>query len=299
LPECILIYMPKRWHWRELHGRRPTPIYVNHGRMQGDHAPHDHDFLEIVVVSDGEAVHRHAGGDERIAAGDALVVRPGTWHAYRAAAMRYWDCCIPGEVLRRELAWTSADPLLGRLLWSAPFEAERNGIMRLALPSPALAAAEEQLAAMAAETDARSPGRHAAVVGRLLILAGVLAGSLEQRADANPDAAGHPAVQRAIGLLTDEPARDWSLAMISTELRLAPAYVARLFTAATGLPPRAWLIRHRLELAAGMLLRSDLAVAEIGAQVGWPDANLFARRFRAQYGVSASAWRSRYRGSAH
>lgn len=288
--------MPSRWHWRDLHRRRPAPIYVHRSRMRGDHPPHDHDFLEITILDRGRAVHRHAGGDEAIAAGDALVVRPGTWHAYRDADMEYWDCCIPAEVLRRELAWTSADPLLGRLLWSAPFEDDRGGILRLALPDGARAELRAHLDAMAGESDARTPGRHAVAVGRLLVIAGILAGTLERRdTDAPAEASAHPAVQRAIALLSDEPERDWPLSALAAELRLAPAYVARLFSAATGLPPRAWLIRHRLELAAGLLLRGDLPVAEIGAQVGWPDANLFARRFRAQYGMSASAWRARYR----
>lgn len=289
--------MPKRWHWRDMHRQQPAPIIVHRAAMQGDHPPHDHDFLEIVVVAEGRAVHRHAGGDEAITAGDALVVRPHSWHAYRDAAMSYWDCLVPAEVLRRELSWTAADPVLGRLLWSAPFEDERTGILRLRLSPALLASAQEQLASLAAERDARDPGRRAVALGRLLVLAGNLAGALAARGTEDvTGSAAHPLVQRAIAILLEDPARDWPLADLAAEVGIAPAYLVRLFSAATGMPPRAWLIRHRLELAAGLLLRGDRAVAEIGAQVGWSDANLFARRFRTQYGCSASAWRARYRG---
>jgi AraC family L-rhamnose operon transcriptional activator RhaR len=290
--------MPNRWHWRDLHRQQPAPIHVHRASMRGDHPPHDHDFLEIMVLAGGRAVHRHAGGDEAIGSGDALVVRPHTWHAYRDAAMEYWDCCVPADVLRRELAWTAADPVLGRLLWSAPFEGDRTGILRLHLDAQALATAQSQLAALAATPDARDPGRRAAALGHLLVLAGTLAGALGGGDAAAVGSAAHPAVQRAIAILVEDPARDWPLADLAAELGLAPAYLARLFSSATGLPPRAWLIRHRLELAAGLLLRGDLPVAEVGAQVGWDDPNLFARRFRAQYGTSASAWRARYRDSA-
>jgi AraC family transcriptional regulator, L-rhamnose operon transcriptional activator RhaR len=288
--------MPKRWHWRDLHRQLPAPIIVNRALLRGEHPPHDHDFLEIVVVSEGGAVHRHAGGDEAIGVGDALVVRPHTWHAYRDGSMAYWDCLVPAEVLRRELSWTAVDPVMGRLLWSAPFEGDRTGILHLHLPPPLLATAQEQLSALAAERDARDPGRRAAALGRLLIVAGTLAGALAARGPEDvTGSAAHPVVQRAIAILLEDPARDWPLPALAAEVGIAPAYLVRLFSAATGMPPRAWLIRHRLELASGLLLRGDLPVAEIGAQVGWADANLFARRFRSQYGCSASTWRARYR----
>jgi AraC family L-rhamnose operon transcriptional activator RhaR len=288
--------MPRHWHWRDLHRQRPVPVHVKHGHMYADHPAHDHDFLEIVVVNAGTASHRHAGGCETISAGDCLIVRPDTWHAYDRAAMDYWDCCIPAEVLRRELSWTAADPVLGRLLWSAPFEDDGAGILRLHLDPPALAGAQHICAALDAVPDARDPGHRAVALGHLLILTGILAKSLGGNAQAAAgDAAAHPAVQRAIAILMEDPARDWPLDDLAAELALAPSYLSRLFSAATGLPPRAWLIRHRLEIAAGMLLRGDLPVAEIGARVGWTDANLFARRFRAQYGASASTWRARYR----
>jgi AraC family transcriptional regulator, L-rhamnose operon transcriptional activator RhaR len=292
----VVCSMPKRWHWRDMHRQQPAPIIVHRATLRGDHPPHDHDFLEIVVVSHGGAVHRHAGGDEAIGVGDALVVRPHTWHAYRDGSMTYWDCLVPAEVLRRELSWTAADPVMGRLLWSAPFEDARTGILRLQLPSAMLAMAQEQLAALADEHDARDPSRRTVALGRLLILAGTLAGALAVRGTEDlAGSAAHPLVQRAIAILLEDPARDWPLCDLAAEVGIAPAYLVRLFSAATGMPPRAWLIRHRLELASGLLLRSELPVAEIGAQVGWADANLFARRFRTQYGCSASTWRARYR----
>ncbi|XVV09749.1 AraC family transcriptional regulator [Actinoplanes sp. CA-131856] len=77
-------------------------------------------------------------------------------------------------------------------------------------------------------------------------------------------------------------------------LHLAPGYVVRLFKSVTGLPPMAYLSRYRVELAAEMLLHSDRPVRAIAEQVGWPDANYFARRFRAHYGLTASEYRARF-----
>ena len=83
----------------------------------------------------------------------------------------------------------------------------------------------------------------------------------------------------------------WTLTELAEQLHLAPGYLVRLFKAATGLPPMAYLARLH---AATLLLHSDQPVTCIGQAVGWPDQNYFARRFKAHYGLSATAYRARF-----
>ena len=47
-----------------------------------------------------------------------------------------------------------------------------------------------------------------------------------------------------------------------------------------------YLARLRAERAAAMLVSTDLPVAVVGTEVGWPDPAYFSRRFRASFGVS-------------
>ncbi len=81
-------------------------------------------------------------------------------------------------------------------------------------------------------------------------------------------------------------ARRWTLSELAEELHLAPGYLVRVFKAATGLPPMAYLAQVRAEHAAVMLLHSDEPITGIGRAVGWPDQNYFARRFKVHYGLS-------------
>jgi AraC family L-rhamnose operon transcriptional activator RhaR len=113
--------------------------------------------------------------------------------------------------------------------------------------------------------------------------------------EAGASGPAHPAVARAMRMLEAEPARPWTLAQLSDDLHLAPAYLVRLFKAATGLPPIAYLSRHRAELAATLLLHTEEPITQIARTVGWPDQNYFARRFRGHYGLSATAYRDRFR----
>ena len=56
----------------------------------------------------------------------------------------------------------------------------------------------------------------------------------------------------------------------------------------------AYLARRRAEQAVRLLISTNLSIASIGAAVGWPEPRHFARCFKAQTGVSASAYRARF-----
>lgn len=250
-----------------------------------DHAEHDHDFLEIAVVTGGKGLHRTTRGVLPVARGDVLLVRPGVWHAYAGGkAMAGWDCCIDPSVPGHELAWTVDDPGLGRLLWSGPVA--QGGCLHLHLDAGRMGEAERILALLPATADATD--NRARRIGLLLQLLGILASVLPAAA---APATVHPAVATALRLIEQDPALPWTLHGLALRLHVRPGYLVRIFRAATGLPPLAYVRRRRAEAAAILLGRSGLGISEIGAKVGWPDPSLFARRFRSLMGVSPSQWR--------
>jgi PAS domain S-box-containing protein len=106
-----------------------------------------------------------------------------------------------------------------------------------------------------------------------------------------PTGPTHPAVGRAIGLLNSQLSKHWTLRELADQLHLSPGYLLRLFKSSTGMPPMTYLARRRVETAAALLSHTDKPVTEIGRTVGWPDQNYFARRFKAHFGVSPSAYR--------
>jgi AraC family L-rhamnose operon transcriptional activator RhaR len=93
-------------------------------------------------------------------------------------------------------------------------------------------------------------------------------------------------------------AHRWTLTELASALHLTPGHLVRLFKSSTGLPPIAYLNRHRVEVAASMLLHTDDPITHIAHSVGWADQNLFARRFRAHYGMSATTYRERFSHTA-
>ena len=69
-------------------------------------------------------------------------------------------------------------------------------------------------------------------------------------------------------------------------LGITPGQLRRLFVAATGRPPRAHLLRLRMQAAARLLSVSSLSVAEVARRCGLSPGR-FSRQFHACMGVTA------------
>lgn len=264
------------------------PVYAAEWRRREAFPAHSHDFHEIALITAGRGRQLRQGGEDELAPGSLVVLAPGDWHAYRhAGEMAGLDCAYDPALVHRELAWTAGDPRLGWLLWR---HRSRPAAMHLRLAAAAAREAREHLQALSDLTH-RDGDTHAAQVGRLLCLLGLVAQHLDVPAEA-PQI--HPIAAAAARLMEQDPAQPWTLAGLALRTGAARGYLCRVFARDLGAPPLVWLIRRRIRAAQALLMRSDLPVADIAAKVGWSDANLFARRFRAETGLSATAWRRRY-----
>lgn len=258
---------------------------------------HSHSFVEIAFVTGGEGTHLSLAGPQRLSAGDVVLLRPGAWHGYHdCRRLELFNLCFSAELLRRELAWTRQDLLIGYLLWAGPYSARGRGMLTTRLGSAPLADCETHLESLAA-LRRRPPAEHRGdVVGRLALLFSILGRTVAAARGPLPLAAGraHPAVVRGMQLLEARIDHRWTLTELAGLVHLAPGYLVRLFKTATGLPPMAYLARQRAEHAAVMLLDSAESITCIGRAVGWGDQNYFARRFKAHYGLSATTYRERF-----
>jgi AraC family L-rhamnose operon transcriptional activator RhaR len=257
---------------------------------------HTHSFVEVAVVTGGAAVHRSLAGDQRIGAGDVILLRPGVWHGYETRHLELYNCGFSPDLLHRELAWAHDDPILAYLLWTAPLSMGRRGMLITHLDDAALADCEDHLEALD-RLRLLPLGLHRGdVVSRLTLVLGHLARAVAADRDEprEPDGPTHPVVTQAIQALEARLRHPWTLGELAGELHVSSSYLLRLFRSSTGLPPMAYLARRRVEAAAELLLHSDQSVSQIGEAVGWPDQNYFARRFKAHFGLTATTYRSRF-----
>jgi AraC-like DNA-binding protein len=88
----------------------------------------------------------------------------------------------------------------------------------------------------------------------------------------------------------DCPLRLEELAAIA---KLSPAYLCRRFKRETGITISEFIRQKRVAVAKWHLGRSDRTITEIGAELGYEDANYFSRTFSRDTGLSPSEYRRR------
>jgi AraC family transcriptional regulator len=72
---------------------------------------------------------------------------------------------------------------------------------------------------------------------------------------------------------------------------LSETHFMRSFKRAFGVPPHAFMLRRRLELAARYMLETDAPLSDIALQCGFTDQAHLSNRFREATGTSPAAWR--------
>jgi AraC family transcriptional regulator len=92
--------------------------------------------------------------------------------------------------------------------------------------------------------------------------------------------------------------QDLGLATLGDRANLSPAHLQRVFKAAVGETPKAYVTRLRVERAAFCLLAHESQVGEISANCGFQNPETFIRAFRRRYDASPSAYRSTQRAAA-
>lgn len=266
---------------------RGTGIAAELVAVRAEQPPHSHAFMELVLVKQGSGLHTTRKGASHIATGAVRIVRPGQWHAYEEPEdLIVWNVYIGPETLSGELAALRADPLVACLVAGRLTDAPTR---TPAVPNIALV--EPHLWAINCPPN-EDIGGGLARLGHLLVVLGHMVPPLLVSRPEEQMRPVHPAVSAATDLLHAHPEARWTLRELAQRVHTSEHYLCRCFTRDLGISPLRYLDRYRLELAAQLLLDSDLSIMSISEHVGIPDPNYMARRFRVAHGLTPSQYRA-------
>ena len=147
----------------------------------------------------------------------------------------------------------------------------------------------------AEETASKRPGSEAVLerLGEMMFV-----DTLRRYIDALPeDAKGWLAglrdrfVGRALALLHERPADDWTIDELGNRVGLSRSALHQRFVDLVGLPPIQYLAQWRMQLAARLLRDTRSSVAAIALDVGYDSEAAFVRAFRRLAGKPPATWR--------
>lgn len=229
-------------------------------------ARHFHDLWQITVVEAGARRILIRAGAVRLTAGMGLVIPPGAPHAGLGEAG------APASF--RSLYLDAA------LVNAAGGLPDRVACVTGADLAPQAGMAEAALAA-------GDPGPARAFVAALARRAGL---QTAPDGHAGPPAPVPPALEAVRQALRASTAAHPDLEALAQAHGLSRDHLVHAFTRAFGLPPYAYNLRHRINLAKGRLAAGGRP-AEVALDLGFYDQSHFGARFRAITGISPAWYR--------
>ena len=100
-----------------------------------------------------------------------------------------------------------------------------------------------------------------------------------------------PLVSRALALLHQDIARDWSVDELAREAGCSRSVLAERFTRVIGMAPIQYLARWRMHVAAQKLRAESAPLGQLAGMIGYNSEAAFSRAFKKTFGSAPAAWR--------
>jgi len=277
------------------------PLAVRRVRTDAAHSPshphdlteveHCHDFCELVIVTQGGAMHWLEGREFPVTAGDVFLLQGNQRHYfYNRQNLDLINIMydpekigLPENGLRRMPGYCAM------FMLEPTYRRQHRFASRLHLKRIPLAHVEALAEEMEHEGQEANPGYEVALRAKLLELLVYLS-----RAYTETDTTEAHALLRVgnvIGALENDFSKEWTLDELTAIAHMSRSNLMRVFRKATGQTPIEYLLRLRIQKTMELLRNTDLSITEIAMEVGFNDSNYFTRQFRKIVGKSPSKFR--------
>ncbi|WP_241897422.1 helix-turn-helix transcriptional regulator [Brevibacterium epidermidis] len=273
--------------------------------------PIAYDCLKIVVVRSGSAILFSEFGSQAVSVGDAALLGPNVLSCTEPEGhVTVTSIYIDTDYALDQFFWQHSTILHDRLdarglaekVYSEPAQILRLGAARAGMMMPWL----DEMVDLSVERQFRP--RFNRLQALWFNVMDVLAPFIHvssvrltplQRARARPVL---PRSRRFVPLrreallareaLHDDLAHSWTLHELAATVWLSPQQLVRVFTAAFGKTPKAYLTMLRVQEMARLLRETNIPVAEAGRRVGWRSRSRATEAFTEHTGVNPSRYRA-------
>lgn len=210
-----------------------------------------------------------------IHAGEGFMIYPGQVNTYMADEDDPWDYIwVEFDGLRASEVLTKTT-----FRWNNPVFRSRNAGLCEEMKKEMLYLIEHEDLSPLAQ------------VGHLYLFLDALCGTMLESEEFREFKTKDRYIDEAVNFIESNYMNDISVESIARMAGLERSYFGKLFKKATDMSPQHFLLNYRMTKAAELLRMTNLSIAEIGQQVGYPDQLHFSRAFKSIYGLSPRNWR--------
>ncbi len=267
-----------------------SPVMLEKAEQWEYVCPHSHDFIEVVFVAKGSALHSHVdlNGRKRtncLIQGDVFSVQIGEVHSYEQGR----DLVLYNIFVKPE--FLAGRPELRELPGWQRFFGERSRVSDTILHFPASMRHWETLSLdrAVAESQQRRAGYLTIMTAQILdFLVTALRSPEMVRPEVHED---RFCILQSIAMMEENPERHFTLEQLAKISRMSvPAYTQK-FRSALGMSPMKYLLKARLHQVQHYLVSTELSINEIAALSGFCSANYLIKLFHRELGITPSQFR--------
>ena len=269
------------------------PFSILYREPQVNYPLHEHEFVELVVVTGGIGIHFTENLSYPLEKGDVFIIKPGVRHGYKdVEGLTLINVLYNPESLTAQLA--DIGTMAGyHVLFKIEPHFSSEDTSRLRLDSSQLIKAENIISMMEEELQKNDPGFIFFSKVYFLELIGFLARCYNyDSAIESPEAMRVAEAISYIELHFTGEIDQEELARIAS---LSKSHFLHVFKRTTNTTPLVYQKRLRIEKACSMLAQSNMSITEISYNCGYNDSNYFTRQFKKVMNVSPR----KYRESIH
>ena len=261
--------------------------YIQIEREQIALEVHSHEHNELVFVFGGSAIHEVDNESYPLIRGDVFVLRGNHFHGFDETNNLHLKMVLYSEELFNSLNKEFSElPGFQTLFVHEPRYIKKHKFKsKLHLNTEQLNNVAHLLTRMKEEQDSKRPGYRSFIENLLSILIILMCRYYSETTSAKPKSLVH--LSSAITFMEQNYSQPILMTELARMVNLGASAFRHSFKYLTGLSPKDYLIRLRIEQAAEMMVdNSEIKVIDASIAVGFDNSSYFSRKFKEIIGMT-------------
>ncbi|MFB5661079.1 AraC family transcriptional regulator [Alteribacillus sp. HJP-4] len=253
--------------------------------------PHNHDFLELVYVIEGNAVHHIGQQSYQVQAGNVFLLEPDVYHHFTAAESGdtiVYNVLFRREFLKNELSFLSQLPSFINYFYLLPFLRKTTSfIPYLPLDMTQKLQIERHLDDIHKEFHSKADGFELIIKTRLIEVF-ILLSRFYNKSKTQPQVSlnDEETVKSISEFITRHYNQPITLAQLSQTYGMSISSLTAKFKAFTGMTIIEFRQKQQVKEACAALSDTNNKIADIAFECGFNDLSHFNRNFKKHTGMS-------------